>query len=58
MSQKKPKKTRYDINSVTPLYLMINRIKGHFEGKDADKYLIINPENGDQHKNIKKFLID
>ena len=26
---------------------MINRIKGHFEEKDEDKYLIISPENGD-----------
>ena len=29
------------------LYLMINRIKGHFEEKDGDKYLIISSENGD-----------
>ena len=27
---------------------MINRIKGHFEEKDGDKYLIISPENGDK----------
>ena len=40
-------KTEYDINSVTPLYLMINRIKGHLEEKDGDKYRIISPENGD-----------
>ena len=26
---------------------MINRIKGHFEEKDADKYLIISSKNGD-----------
>ena len=26
---------------------MINRIKGHFEEQDGDKYLIISPENGD-----------
>ena len=26
---------------------MINRIKGHFEEKDGDKYLIISPENDD-----------
>ena len=26
---------------------MINRIKGHFEEKDGDKYLIISPKNGD-----------
>ena len=28
------------------MYLMINKIKGHFEG-DGDKYLIISSENGD-----------
>ena len=41
------KKTEYGINIVNPLYLMINRIKDHFEEKDGDKYLIISPENGD-----------
>ena len=41
------RKTEYDINSVNPLHLMINRIKGHFEEKDGDKYLIISPEKGD-----------
>ena len=43
MLQKNPE---YDINSVNPLYLIINRIKGHFEEKDGEKYLIISPENG------------
>ena len=41
------KKTEYNINSLNPLYLMINRIKDHFEEEDEDKYLIISPENGD-----------
>ena len=41
------KKREYDINSVNPLYLMINRIKGHFEEKDGDKYLIISLKNTD-----------
>ena len=41
------KNPEYDINGVNPLYLMINRIKCHFEEKDRDKYLIISPENGD-----------
>ena len=40
-------KKEYDINSAKSLYLMINRIKGHFEEKDGDKYVIISPENGD-----------
>ena len=39
---------------VDPLYLMINRIKGHFEEKDGDKYLIISPENGDPIQKYKK----
>ena len=33
--------------SVNPLYLMINKIKGHFEEADGDKYRIISSENGD-----------
>ena len=41
------KKPQWDVNSVNPLYLMINRIKGHFEEVDGDKYLIISSENGD-----------
>ena len=41
------KKKEYDINSVNPLYLMINRRNGHFEEKDGDKYLIISPKNGE-----------
>ena len=40
-------KPEYDINSVNPLYLMINRTKRDFEEKDEDKCLIISPENGD-----------
>ena len=41
------KKPQWNINSVNPLYLMINRIKDHFEEVDGDKYLIITSENGD-----------
>ena len=41
------KKTQWNVNNVNPLYLMINRIKGHFEKIDGDKYLIISSENGD-----------
>ena len=41
------KKPEYNINSVNPLYLMINRIKGHFEEVDGDKYVIISSENDD-----------
>ena len=38
MSQKNPD---FKINSVTPLYLMINRIDGFIEEKNRDKYLNI-----------------
>ena len=41
------KKPEYNINGGNPLYLMINRIKGHFEEVDGEKYLIISSENGD-----------
>ena len=40
------KKTQWNVNSVNPLYLMINRIKRHFEEIDGDTYLIISSENG------------
>ena len=41
------KNPQWNVNGVNPLYLMINRIKGHFEEVDEDKYLIISSENGD-----------
>ena len=41
------KKTLRNVNSVSPLHLMINRIKSHFEEVDGHKYLIISSENGD-----------
>ena len=41
------KKTQWYVFSINSLYLMINRIKGHFEEVDGDKYLIISSENGD-----------
>ena len=31
------KKTQYNISSANPLYLMICKIKGHFEEVDGDK---------------------
>ena len=40
------KNPQWDVNSVNPLYLIINRIKVHFEERDGNKYLIINSENG------------
>ena len=41
------KKPQWNVNSVNPLYLMINKIQGHFEEVDGDKYLIISSENDD-----------
>ena len=41
------KKPQWNVNSVNPLYLIINKIKGHFEEVDGDKYLIISSENVD-----------
>ena len=41
------KKRQWNVNRVNPLYLMINKTKGHFEEVDGDKYLIISSENGD-----------
>ena len=36
---------------------MINRIKGHFEKVDGDKYLIIRSENGNiMQKILRSFL--
>ena len=35
------KKPEYKINSVNPLYLLINRIDGFIEEREGDKYLNI-----------------
>ena len=50
------KKPQWNANSVNPLNLMINRIKGHFEEVDGDKYLIINSENGDIMQKCQEFF--
>ena len=50
------KNPQWNVNSVNPLYLMINKIKGHFEEVDAEKYLIISSENGDtMQKSLEVF---
>ena len=41
------KNRHWNVNSVNPLYLMINKIKGHFEEVDGDNFLIISSKNGD-----------
>ena len=47
-------KPQWNVYSVNPLYLMINRIKGHFEEVGGDKYQIISSQNGD----IMNFLME
>ena len=48
------KKPQWDVFSANPLCLMINRIKGHFEEVDGEKYLIINSKNGDIMQKYQK----
>ena len=40
------KKPRWNVNSVNPLHLKINKIKEHFEKVYGDTYPIISSENG------------
>ena len=46
-----------NINSVNPLYLMIDEIIGHFEEKTENRYLVLDDvdENKKVSKNMKKF---
>ena len=48
------KKLQWRVFSINPLYLLINRIKGHFEELDGDKYLIISSENDDIMQKYQK----
>ena len=41
-----------NINSVNPLYLMINEMIGHFEEKNENKYLI--SDDVDENKEVTK----
>ena len=45
------------INSVNPLYLMINEMTSHFEEKNRNKYSVLDDvdENQEALKNMKKF---
>ena len=43
-----------NINSVNPLYLMINEMIGHFEGKNENKYLLLD-EIGENKEVLKKY---
>ena len=48
------KTPEYEINSVNPLYLMINRIDGFIEEKNGDKYLNI-ASTGRNSEVLKKY---
>ena len=41
-----------NINSVNPLYLMINKMIGHFEEKNESKYLVLG--DVDKNKQVSK----
>ena len=41
-----------NINSVNPLYLMINEMIGHFEEKNENKYLVL--DDVDKNKEVSK----
>ena len=41
-----------NINSVNPLYLMMNEIIGDFEGKNENKYLVL--DDADGNKEVSK----
>ena len=40
------------INSINPLYLMIDKITGYFEEKRGNKYLVLDDVNG--HKEVSQ----
>ena len=42
----------HNINSVNPLYLMINEMIGHFEEKNESKYLVL--DDMDEKKDVLK----
>ena len=50
------KKLQWNVFSVNPLYLIINKINGHFQEVDGDKYVIINSENGDIMQKYQEFF--
>ena len=41
-----------NVNSVNPLYLMINEMIGHFEEKSGNKYLVL--DDIDEKKEVSK----
>ena len=53
------KNPEWNVNSVNPLYLMINRIDGFVEEKNVNKYLNISDtsRNNEILKNTNKYLM-
>ena len=53
------KNPEWNVNSVNPLYLMINRIDGFVEEKNVNKYLNISDtsRNNEILKNTTKYLM-
>ena len=43
-----------NINSVNPLYLMIEEMIGHFEEKNENKYLLLGDVDENKDKSFKK----
>ena len=41
-----------NINSVNPLYLMINKMIGHFEEENRNKYLVL--DDVDENREVSK----
>ena len=54
------KKPEYNINSVNPFYLLVNRIDGFIEEKGKNKYLNIafTERNNEVLKNMQKFGVE
>ena len=51
MASVTPKNAKYEkINSVNPVYLMLNKMNGYFEGINENKYLTLAPTNGSKEK--------
>ena len=48
--------TKYNnINSVNPLYLMIDKMSGHFEEKSGNKYLVLDDDIDENKEILKKY---
>ena len=43
------------LNSVNPLYLILRKVNGYFEGININTYLTLVPTNKEKIKNVKEF---